>query len=44
MPAEIWASFREVCISRRVEDPGTGVRTIAADEDIGDFLRPENAP
>jgi hypothetical protein len=36
MPVEIWASFREVRVLRRVEeDPGTSVRRIAAAEGIG---------
>jgi hypothetical protein len=36
MPAEIWTSFREVRLLRRVvQDPGTGVRIIAAAEGIG---------
>jgi hypothetical protein len=36
MSAEIWESFQEVRVMRRVEeDPGTSVRKITAAESIG---------
>jgi hypothetical protein len=35
MPHEVWASFQEVLVLRRVEeDPGTGVQRIAAAEAV----------
>jgi hypothetical protein len=35
MPVEIWVGFREVRVLRRVEDPGSSLRRIAAAEGIG---------